>query len=159
MSFTIKSAAMLLAFASISATSFADGFKCQTVDESLNVKVFNQTEPSEGTRNAAIMILSNPEVSFGRKTIATFEADGTLQNEAARYIAKVDQRFSGSNRDGELIGGTKLGQLAKVVLKIDFSYAAPIEDGEEASATVSLFKRNGDRINLDAVCTRYLKGE
>lgn len=153
----MKSVIALVALVA-SANAMADGFVCQTLDESLNVKVYNHVQPSEGTRNAAIMVVSDPNVQDGRKTIATFsDASGLLDNESTVYTSKVDLRFSNSDSKGELIGGTKLGQLKKIVLDVAFNYSYPMEAGDLTKGTIHLHKRNGDIISLDAECERYLK--
>ena len=137
--------------------AMADGFTCQANDGSLNIKVYHHVHAEDGTRDAAILIFSDPTVTYGRKTIATFEADRTLINVGARYLAKADQRFTGSRRDGELIGGTKLGQLGTIALDVDFSYGSPVEEGEEVPAVLTLNKRNGQVIEIETTCARYLK--
>ena len=152
----VKSIAVVSAIV-FGAQAQADGFKCEAYDQDLNVKVYNQTQPDAGTRNAAVMVVSDPSISDGRKTIATFEAGETLTNSAAVYKANVDLRFNNSGRQGELIAGTKLGQLKTSVLDVDFTFSNPLEAGEEADAVLKLVKRNGDRINVDMLCTRYLK--
>ncbi len=150
----------VLAIATFSASAHADGFNCQTVGGDLNVKVYNHTNPEVGTRVAAVMVVSDPAVKFGRKTIARFtQVHGVLENRASKYEANVDLRFNDSSRKGELILGTKLGQLDAIIADIDFSYAAPVADGQLVSGKLVLVKRNGDRINADLSCARYLKGE
>ena len=145
---------------SLSSTAFADGFICEAQNESLKIKVFHQTEPALGTRNSAIMILSNPDVQAGRKTIATFESDAaTLTNDGATYTANVDLRFRNSNRRGELVGPTKLGEIKHIVLAVDFSYARPVAAGSQVAGELTLLKRDGDQADIELVCTRYLKGE
>ena len=148
----------VLAIATVSASAHADGFVCQTTDGALNVKLYNNTDPSVGTRVGAIMIVSDPSVGAGRKTIAKFtDSNGVLSSRSSRYEANVDLRFSDSSRKGENILGTKLGQLDKIIADIDFSYDAPVAAGEEVSGSLVLVKRNGDRINAELSCTRYLK--
>jgi hypothetical protein len=135
----------------------ADGFVCQT-ESGLNVKVYNHTDASEGTRNGAMMILSDSTVGAGNKTVATFShVKGTLASSSANYVADVDLRFSGSNRKGELLAGTKLGEVDMIVLSVDFSYAAPVEAGVELTGELTLIKRNGQEIIEQASCQRYLK--
>ncbi len=149
----------MIAFAAlVTVTSAkADGFVCSS-DDGLNVKVFNQTEASEGTRNGAIMVLSNANISSGRKTIATFPADNTLLSQSgASYSAHVDLRYVESSRKGELIGGTKLGQLRDIDLDVDFSYSTPVSAGKKMAALLTLNKRNGAKIEIDMICKRYLK--
>jgi hypothetical protein len=141
----------------VGALAHADGFKCIT-ESGLNIKVYNHIDPSKGTRNAAVMVVSDANVGLGNKTIATFYADkGVLTSRVLTYVAKVDLRVSESNRAGELIGGTKLGYLARIILNVDFSYSSPLFDGEKTSATLLLQKRDGKQAVESAICTRYLK--
>lgn len=154
--------ATLVALSALSASSAsiarADGFQCQTAAGDLNVKLYNHTQSSEGTRNGSIMVLSDPSVQFGRKTIASFtDVKGTLSNEGASYVATVDLRVSESNRSGENIAGTKLGQLKHIAANIYFSYARPVAEGAPLLGSISFEKRNGEISSLDLVCVRYLK--
>lgn len=137
--------------------AFADGFACES-ESGLNIKVYNHTQSGEGTRNAAIMVISDQYVNQGNKTIARFtDVKNTLRNSGASYVANVDLRVKESNRKGENIGGTKLGELDTIALNVHFSYAAPVEAGEEVEGTLKLTKRNGEVLREDVVCTRYLK--
>lgn len=137
---------------------YADGFNCQTIEKDLDIKVYNKVNPSEGTRNVAIMVISDPTIKYGRRTIARFKAeDGTLKNLGSFYVSKEDLRFADSSRGGENISGTKLSQLDQIILDVDFSYATPVEEGEELPATLFLKKRNGDCIVRELICERYLK--
>ncbi|MEQ1875589.1 MAG: hypothetical protein ABL958_03020 [Bdellovibrionia bacterium] len=150
--------ATLIMIGSVSAQ--ADGFKCETLERDLNVQVFHKVMPTDGTRNVAVMVISDPAVNQGRKTIARFqEINGVVNNSSATYSAKVDLRYADSKAGGELISGTKLGQLATIGLRVAFSYARPIRDGEQVPARLSLVKRDGQLIRRDLSCTRYLKGE
>lgn len=141
----------------MSSTALADGFVCQTVNEDLVIKIYNHTSPELGTRNAAVMIVSDPSINAGNKTIAKFTSSGTLSSSVASYIADVDLRFTDLKRKGENILGTKLGQLKQLVLDIDFSYASPLAHGEQTSGVLTWIKRNGDVDATEVVCARYLK--
>lgn len=137
----------------------ADGFVCQGEDEALNIRVFNHVSPEDGTRVGAVMVLSDAGVGHGRKTIARFnEEAGTLTSNGATYVGLVDRRFNDLTRDGELLMGTKLGEVKTVRVAIGFSYSEPVEAGEELNGRVTLNLRNGSRISQPLVCTRYLKG-
>lgn len=152
--------AIALVAALIATPAFADGFVCESQSKGLKVKVYNQTQPELGTRNAAIMVLSDMNVQAGRKTIATFKStDSVLENDGALYTANVDLRFSESSRKGELIAGTKLGELDQVKLDVAFSYAEPVQEGEELYGKVTLIKRDSTKSSFAVLCTRYLKGE
>ncbi len=143
----------------VSTQAFADGFVCENVQEGIRVKVFNHTQAEEGTRNAAIMIVSDLTVQEGRKTIATFEdGDSLLTNDGAVYTSKVDLRFSTSSRKGELLLGTKLGEVKFMILDVEFSYGYPVENGAELAGELILKKRDGEVIRTDVACVRYLKG-
>lgn len=135
----------------------ADGFTCQT-DSGLVVKVYNNTQPSKGTRTAAVMVISDSRVNQGNKTIARFtEANGRVESSALVYTADVDLRFTDSARGGELIAGTKLGYIDTIKLYVDFSYARPVPAGDELNAALQVVKRDGEKIVEEAICQRYLK--
>lgn len=137
----------------------ADGFVCKS-SSGLTLRAYNHTHPELGTRNAAILIISDSKISEGNKTIASFsDAKGTLQNNALVYTAKVDLRVKESNRKGELIAGTKLGYLESVSLYLNFTYAEPVNAGASVYGLLSLKKRNGETIIDEVNCLRYLKGE
>ena len=142
----------------VAAQAQADGFECYSEESSLRVKIYNHTQPEKGTRNEAIVILSDSDISHGRKTIATFsDAQGLFRGSSSVYVGKVDLRFNSTGRKGEAILGTKLGELAEVIVRIDFSYANPLANGEEVDAWVGAIKRNGDSVGENMVCARYLK--
>lgn len=136
----------------------ADGFVCQTEDQSLQIKVYNNTQPERGTRNAAVMVLSDPRVQDGRKTIARFtDVNGTLANSGATYEANVDLRFRDSRRKGEYLMGTRLGQLDAIILDVAFSYGSPVRAGDVLHGEIVAIKRSGERLSQWVICNRYLK--
>lgn len=140
----------------------ADGFNCQGRSTGINIKLFNNTQPEAGTREVAVMVLSNPSVHTPNKTIAKFTgANGTLAAKGyGKYEAKVDLRFNDSGRAGELIGGTKLGQLKKILLDLNFSYnTIDVELAKVSSVygVIKYVKRDGDINSESVVCSRYLK--
>lgn len=146
--------ALMMAASSLAS---ADGFVCET-DAGLKLKVYNHTSAAEGTRNAAVLVVSDASVAHGRKTIAKFtDVAGTLSQSGTVYTAKVDLRFNDSSRQGEWIGGTKLGELAQIKLSVAHNYLQPLADGETAYATAKYIKRNGEVLVDRAICTRYLK--
>ncbi len=148
--------ALLITF-TFSQTLWADGFVCHTADGELDVKVYNKILPEEGTRNAAVMILSNPSVSFGRKTVATFTADeGTLSNTGSKYFARVDERFNNIPK-GEYLQSTRLDYLKTIIVDIDFSYNNPSLHQDTTEGWMILIKENGAPIKSKLLCERYLK--
>lgn len=136
----------------------ADGFRCETPEGTLRVRIHNQVRAEEGTRNGAVMVLSDALVGQGRRTIARFEqADGLLSNTGSRYTGTVDLRFNDTGRKGERILGTRLGELRFVDVVVDFSYAEPVSAGEQVAGEIHLTKRNGAVISAPLRCSRYLK--
>jgi hypothetical protein len=136
----------------------ADGFKCETLEGDLAIKIFNHTQAAEGTRTGAVMVISDTSVSHGRKTIARFtDLNERLSSQASSYVGDVDLRYNDSGRKGELISGTKLGELDQVIVDVNFSYGEPVAALTELSGLMTLVKRNGEEIVRDLSCTRYLK--
>lgn len=147
-----------LTAALISTATLADGFKCVAHSSDTKVSVYNQTNPELGTRNPAVMVLSDAGVAHGNKTIAILRAPKTLTTEAGmKYIGRVDLRFKESNRKGEYLFGTRLGFVKNITLDVDFNYNRPVAFSEEVSGTVTVLKRNGEEIKDFVTCSRYLK--
>jgi hypothetical protein len=154
----MKNLVLSLIALSAAAVAQADGFQCETLAGDLAVKIYNHTQAEAGTRTGAVMVVSDTTVSHGRKTIARFtDLNERLSSRNSTYVADVDLRYNDSKRKGELIGGTKLGQLDQIVVDVAFSYGAPVTAGTELAGEMTLVKRNGEEIVLDLVCSRYLK--
>lgn len=150
--------AMLVVGVLSAQVSFADGFRCQAVDGSINAQVFNHTNPNQGTRVASVLILSDPTVQHGNRTIATFKnVQGTLTNYGTSYVANVDLRFTEISRKGEYLFGTRLGELKTIRLDVDFSYNEPLSKGEMVKGIITAWKRSGQRHSINMECERYLK--
>lgn len=150
--------ALIVTLLMVTGVAKADGFKCYAPEFDQNIKVFNHTQADEGTRNAAIMVVSDEAISAGRKTVATFsDVKNTLTNTGASYNAKVDLRVSESNRKGENVFGTKLGEIATIKLNVFFTYGDNLVDGETLDGKLIVTKRNGDKIKSAVECSRYLK--
>ena len=151
-------AALLLALVLAPVSAFADGFRCETPNDTLVIKIYNNTDSKIGTRVPAKIIVSDSRRNFGNKTIATFDgADGLIESDGAKYLVNVDGRFSGSNRGGEDIAGTKLKYLKGMNVRIAYSFDRPLEDGARVSGNVIFTKTNGEKTFRQLVCARYLK--
>lgn len=147
-----------LTLTTFSAAARADGFKCQTTDGSVNLKIFNNTDPAAGTRVGAVMVLSDPSISSGNMTIARFtDVNGTLESRGSVYVANVDLRFNDSSLKGRDFLGTRLGNVDTITADIDFSYSSPVAAGEEVKGTLVIARRSGNSITADLSCERYLK--
>ena len=121
--------------AAMSATAFADSYVCQNLDKDFRAKA-----------NDSILVLSRPSVNHGRKTIATFRAEDDVlavtgrvdRGSGKKYEGEVDLRRIGSRRQGELILGTKLGEVDTVKLTVQEA------SNDEVRGSVLLKKRNGE---------------
>ena len=134
-----------------------DGFICRAPKENLNIALYNSTK---APRLAEVMIVSDPTIAYGKQTIARFSReDGTLATKGDSYVGTVDPNAAGTSRVGENIAGTKLGAIKDMALTVDFSYVRPVADGEELEGLLIISKRNGDEIDVELECLRYLPGE
>lgn len=155
---TISTLAVIVASTLASSAALADGFVCETAQGDLTVKIYNNTQPSAGTRTGAVMVLSDPSVQDGRKTIARFtDVSGNLSSSELVYTANVDLRFADSRRKGEYLVGTRLGEVDTIEAAIDFTYAAPVREGDAITGSLLVIKRDGSQIARDLDCARYLK--
>lgn len=149
---------IVLMIALAGAQAQADGFRCYSQDRTLNVQVFNHVDANKGTRTAATMVLSDPRVQTGNRTIAKFEsATGLLSSTELIYTAKVDLRYVDSRRKGEYIAGTRLGEIDTLDLYLGFSYGTGLEDGDWVPANLIVTKRNGQEVLMTMGCERYIK--
>lgn len=149
---------ILAALALAPVSALADGFRCETPNDTLVIKIYNNTDARIGTRVPARIIVSDSRRNFGRKTIATFDgAKGLIESDGAKYLVNVDGRFSGVDRGGEDIAGTKLKYLKSMNMRIAFNFDRPLEDGARVVGHVVFAKTNGERIFRQLVCARYLK--
>jgi hypothetical protein len=140
-------------------TAKADGFKCEGVNTGINVQVYNHTNPSEGTRNAAVMIVSDSYINSPNKTIAKFtDENNTLVYQGyGLFQATVDLRYIESSKRGENIAGTKLGYLKNINLQVYTKYGRSTYVDKVFDSKLTYVKRTGEIIEEKAICTRYLK--
>jgi hypothetical protein len=155
----MKSFILTLALMTMGSSAFADGFVCNDTTGALRIKVYHETEPVMGTRNAAIMILSNPSQDSG-KTIATFSSkNALLASQSADYTADVDLRFTATENKNAPIDGTILAELAEINLDVDYSFSNPVPAGTPVTAQLTLVTRTSSNLPVSMTCTRYLKGQ
>ncbi len=153
----LKHALAVIVVGSFAQGVLADGFVCDATHESLRIQVYNRTQAVEGTRNVAVMVLSDSSKPRGQRTLLRFDADNDgLTNDGARYSATLLPRIS-PLMDRQ-VQGIQLGQLHEVALKIDFSYRYPVGNDDLVAGVLELTQMNGDQLWVDLDCTRYLKG-
>ncbi len=144
----------------LSLSAFADGFVCQTLDQDMTIRIYNNVNPEVGTRVGAVMVISDQSVLPGKKTTARFrDTNGQLTNNSSKYTANVDLRYTDVEKGGRNILGTKLDLVDTIDVKIAFSYAYPVADGAKVAGKVVVNKRNGAKKVRYLDCTRYLKND
>lgn len=161
---TTKSPKFMILAVSIfaSSTAFADGFVCESQEESLKVQVYNHTEPTQGTRNPAVMVISDPSRAAGKRTLAVFRSDeGELFADGSRFYAfsadsRLDQ-LSQWDAISHAIAGLEELEIMEVSLTTDFSYNRPVPNGAPVDGVLELVLKSGDLLWLEMDCKRYLK--
>jgi len=156
----LPSVAVLAALTGAAQSAHADGFVCATYDRELLVKVYNHTQPSQGTRNAAVMIVSDPSAPAGKQTIAVFrDTDSTLQSFGATYLATVSPRtLPNLNLADTFISAFSLDSIQELDLSVNFSYGLPVVKDGIVDGMLVIQKLNGETVRKEVTCTRYLKG-
>jgi hypothetical protein len=137
----------------------ADGFKCEGASYGTLIKVYNNTQPSKGTRNLAIMVVSDPSRDAGDRTIAIFrDSQGLVSSNGTLYSAKVDHRFK-SVQVGKEIAGMDISELYGIKLNINFNYTldTPSTAGDFYPAVATYTDANGSKKSENMTCSRYLK--
>ncbi len=128
-----------LVLASSSAAQ-ADTLVCTDAQNTIKVRV-----------NESVMVLSDPAVAGGRKTIARFTAaNGVLETQeddanGTVYFANVDLRFSDSARSGEYLLGTRLGEVDVIEVS-----AGNGDSSDEPY--IRIIKRDGSRKYRGLIC-------
>ncbi len=124
-----------------SAAQASTTWTCESQESNLKIRV-----------NESVMVLSDPTIGSGRKTIARFTADnGVLETRdhgdaGTRFVADVDLRFNDSARAGEYLLGTRLGEIDTVTVYVGNA------DGDAGEGRVSIRKRNGTRASEAITC-------
>ncbi len=163
----MKTIALVLMSLTLSNIAAADGFKCEGVNTGVTLQVYNHTQPVEGTRTPAVMVVASSLVRSPNKTIAVFKHE----NDTLAYLGnglfqgKIDLQNDESIHKGENIAGTKLGYLKAIQLQLfafygkKFSYknADLFKNNEIMDARISYLKLTGEVLEEKAICSRYLK--
>ena len=123
-----------------SSVSMATTYTCDSSEGDLRAKLSFSDDAETGA-----LILSNPKIGDGNKTIVAFEEAALNLDGQVQATGKVDFRES-DRRRGELIGGTKLGVLKSISLTVYENEEGKLE-GE-----LKLSKRKGRPIYLDLSC-------
>lgn len=141
---------------------FADGFVCFSyTDPQLAIQIYNVTDPNTGTRVGHAMIISNPSKPYGQRTIARFiKPQSSLVNYGSTYSVSPYQDFLDNLINGEKdIIGHKLQDITSLVVKVDFKYSNPVDNGVFLGGKMILNVYQNEIIPYEykLICKRYLK--
>jgi hypothetical protein len=145
----------ILSLLAVSGVARADGFLCGTDDRELNITVYHDTKSDEGTRNMAVMILSDPDQPKDQQTIARFDdSNAQLSTQGTDYVAQIDDT---SSRQADIyVSSLPLSNIRSVDLNVAFSYTDPASNGQTMPGVLTIEATSGT-ITKDVSCVRYLK--
>jgi len=143
----------------ITTTAHADGFRCLTQDHKIKATVYDNVQPAKGTRNGAIMILSQASQDSDKSTLAVFRGDnGSLTNRGPVYTGNVDMRFAEVNQAlANDEAPINMADMSQIILNIDYNMNSPVPAGEVVTGLITFNKRSGPPSTESVICTRYLK--
>ena len=130
---------LITALSLVSSAAMADGFRCQ--GEGFRAKLYNEVQPERGTRNPAVLIVSQRNAG----TIATLEGDEiekTVTDHAVAYEGKTNGKV-----DGRFV-------YVKLEVAKRARQTGPLAGLHSARLTVN---QDGASALASMVCDRYLK--
>lgn len=161
MAFKIRSFLALSLFLCLKANwLWADGFICESPQGYLRIKIFHHTSfQTGGTRKVAVMVLSNPRVPMGKRTIGVFnESKGNLLRDSSAYIANFDFRFKGLySKPQEFIKDISKRDIQTLEITPNFNINEPIAPAAKLKARFKMNLRSGQAYQGWIECIRYLK--
>ncbi len=132
----------------------ADGFVCADESNTYGLKIYDNVTASFGTRNPAVMVISNGSQESGAKTLATFTpAQGGLQLSGGVYV--VNLNFPPAYT--QTFGGVKMSDIKELNVLINHNFNQVLAPGQKVPGSVSIVEKSGKFAVLKLVCKRYLK--
>ena len=124
----------------VSSVAMADGFRCQSAD--FRVKLYNQTRPEDGTRNPAVLVVSERDLG----TIALLNGEEIVKTNGSDFVTYEGQ-----------VNGKQDGRFVSVKLAVAKQAE---EEGVFAGFHVAKLtvNANGETRTAILACERYLKG-
>jgi hypothetical protein len=139
----------------LSTAAYADGFRCLAPGE-IAFTVYNHTQAASGTRNGAVMIISDRRPDAQPTTIAIFRSsDNNLTSNGTTYVANVDLRFKSINRNNFF----NIQELSTLTLDVDYNYNQPTAPRATVEGTVVYGYRNGTSSEVEVSCVHYFKNK
>lgn len=137
----MKSSLIALAITLSVSPAFASGFRCEG-DSGYRVKVYNQIDPSKGTRNPAKLIISHED----QGTLLVESSEGITKS---NYVNYVEYR----------VVGTPALNAIEASLEVAFKEGVDVLGaGEQVEGTLILTDSAHAKSYFPLVCGRYKKG-
>lgn len=136
----LNSVLMAALVVSASSAAMADGFRCE--GEGLRVKLYNQVQPSLGTKNPAVLIVSENNAG----TLAVVQGDDLVKSLTQDTV--IYEGLTHSKHSGRFVSAS---------LEVD---KEPHEHGRLAGLHLGLLTLVEDQrvTEVKLVCEHYLKG-
>ena len=127
---------------------------CEGVDGEVRFDLLFEIDRAPIGPRALAMRVSDPNVAAERAEIAMFDyADGLLNNNGNVIVGYVDPSNPKTGRTGERIGGTNLGQLRSIMVRLDVDFDVAETPGKKHSAQAVYLKKIGEELVQDLDCT------
>ncbi len=129
--------------------AYADGYVCESTQKNLHLEV------QQVAVDSATIRVSDPRANSAEIIAQFSNARSNLNNRAASYEAKPDFDTLQLVNDGA-IGNTRLSELARVNVAMDFSYGKPLVDGEYVPGALYLTRHDASVEFIELDCERSL---
>jgi hypothetical protein len=133
----MKTSLALLALSLVPTFTLADTFNCDSSAlEHLHVRVQNNVEASEGTRTAAILLVTDNQATYGSRTLIS---NTTIIQNGAFWTVETSTKVG--EDPGQQIGDFARSELSKVQVYIPgFDFNEADKDGHQYAGHLFLFK-------------------
>lgn len=126
---------------------------CDGVDGDVRFEIFFYIPGTKDPAQAISMRVSDPNVSPRYAEIALFDAaDGLLNNNGNVIVGYVDLTNPKTGRKGERIGGTNLGSLRSIMIRLDVDMDIASGSSKKQSAQAVYLKKIGEELVQDLDC-------
>ena len=149
---------MTLLFPLLSAR--ADGFFCEARHTGIRIRVTNHQDPRLGTRSPELMTLSDPLQPSLAVSASFSSANHTLAYQGSgRYAGRVDLRYTRPELRTLYLAGTRLQDLASIILDVVFSYDPDVVQlanaVPEIPGKIYYQRRNHEVLEEPVSCKRF----
>ena len=126
---------------------------CEGVDGEVLFEILFYISSLKAPAQAISMRVSDPNISARHSEVATFDAaDGLLHGKGNVIVGYVDLENPKTGRKGERIGGTTLGALRSIMIRLDIDMDIASGSSKKQSAQAVYLKKTGEELIQDLDC-------